>query len=312
MLKTNQRARAFYYIALSSTVALINNMMKVAYNSPRPFWEFPGVWPLYCQEGFGCPSGHTMYCIALPTAIALDLKHSNPHGKLLQIVALLLTLFFGYEQAWTRVVLGVHTIDQVLMGALVGLWIAFSFEYIIRRPLMDHIMRLNLNKPDELYPKTSLAIIATLLTAVWLGFELIYYWATMCLPFPPKHEYIPPDPNWLSTINAKCNPNNNPDFHYQFASFEVPEFGEVGIPYGAYIGILLQTQLFGGRKHFQGPTQKKGLKLLGRAIGFLIIALPIRVLLITIDADDKLVFRLFFQVFLPSMLITLLMFGFMD
>lgn len=43
MLKTNQRARAFYYLTFFTFIALANNELKVIYQAPRPFWEFPNV-----------------------------------------------------------------------------------------------------------------------------------------------------------------------------------------------------------------------------------------------------------------------------
>lgn len=111
MLKTNQRARAFYYICLSSFVAVLNNGMKIAWHDPRPYWVFAQVWPFNCQKGFGSPSGHTMWVWTIPMALTLDLKRSNPTGKCMFIVAIILTIGLGVQEAWTRMFLGVHTLD---------------------------------------------------------------------------------------------------------------------------------------------------------------------------------------------------------
>lgn len=46
MLKTNQRARAFYYLTFFTIIALVNNELKVIYRAERPFWEFPDVYVL--------------------------------------------------------------------------------------------------------------------------------------------------------------------------------------------------------------------------------------------------------------------------
>ena len=111
LLKTNQRHRAFYYIVLCSFSPVLNNLMKVAWTMPRPFWEFQAVYVYFCQNGFGAPSGHTMWCVAVPTAISLDIRHSNPTKKLFPFFAFVFTAACTYSEAWTRLVLGVHTLD---------------------------------------------------------------------------------------------------------------------------------------------------------------------------------------------------------
>lgn len=149
MLKTNQRARAFYYICLSTFIAILNNALKVGFRSPRPYWTFTDVKVLHhCSRGFGNPSGHAMWCFAIPIAISLDIRRSNPHGKCMQVVAILTTLWIGISIAFTRMIMGVHSLDQVIFGGLVGVWIAFTFEFIVRKPLMGHIMHLNKNRTD--------------------------------------------------------------------------------------------------------------------------------------------------------------------
>lgn len=112
MLKTNQRARAFYYILLSTFISIINNALKVAFRDPRPYWTFPAVKVLYhCSKGFGNPSGHAMWCFAIPIAISLDIRRSNPQSKCMLIISIITTLWIGISIAFTRMILGVHSLD---------------------------------------------------------------------------------------------------------------------------------------------------------------------------------------------------------
>lgn len=67
-------------------------------------------------------------------------------------------------------VLGVHSLDQVLFAIMIAVWAAFMFEYCVRRDLMDHVMRLNQNKLDNVTKLSYLAIFATLVTIVALVF----------------------------------------------------------------------------------------------------------------------------------------------
>lgn len=143
LLKTNQRPRAFYYIIFISFVMIMNNLLKVMYQIQRPFWVFAEVKALACQKGFGSPSGHTMIAWAIPSAIALDIRRSNPSGYFSLIIALVATVIIGVFEAWTRMALGVHTIDQVFLGAILGVWIAFTFEYTLKKGIIKHVLKLN-------------------------------------------------------------------------------------------------------------------------------------------------------------------------
>jgi hypothetical protein len=85
------------------------------------------------------------------------------------------------------------------------------------------------------------------------------------------------------------------------------------LPYGAYLGTLLQTKLFGGRSHFTGPENKKALKVFGRFLMFValgcILFLPFY---FVVDIQDNLFVRLILQVLFPLTIATLIAFGFMD
>jgi membrane-associated phospholipid phosphatase len=101
-----------------------------------------------CQKGFGCPSGHTIWCVAIPAAISLDIRHSNPTSKLMPIVAFAITTVCAITEAWTRMILGVHSMDQVIFSIFIALWIALTFEYCIRKELMEHVLHLNQHKDE--------------------------------------------------------------------------------------------------------------------------------------------------------------------
>ena len=112
MLKTNQRARAFYYIALSSFIAILNNALKVGFTSPRPYWVYEEVHVFnHCSKGFGNPSGHSMWCFAIPIAMSLDIRRSNPQGKCMQVASIIISLWIGVSIACTRLMMGVHSLD---------------------------------------------------------------------------------------------------------------------------------------------------------------------------------------------------------
>jgi hypothetical protein len=104
----------------------------------------------------------------------------------------------------------------------------------------------------------------------------------------------------------------DPRLGYTYAKFEVPQFGEIGLPWGSYFGLLIQTHYFKGRMHFKGPTQKKALKVLARLF-FVLLSLAIpQVPAKLIDSDDLLWLQLVVKVFIPTALLGILVFGFLD
>ena len=115
-----------------------------------------------------------------------------------------------------------------------GIWIAFTFEFIVRIRLMRHIMRLNKNRTKKVLSLTLLFVIASVICLVTLlGEWFLYYYAIN----RPNHEFNVP-PVWEQMVHQKCGIPEQ-DVIYIFAKNSIPDFGEIGLPYGAYIGTLL-------------------------------------------------------------------------
>jgi hypothetical protein len=65
---------------------------------------------------------------------------------------------------------------------------------------MEHVMKLNLKNLEGYPPLSDFVVLATVLLIIWLAFELIYYWATMVLPYFQTKQYVPPT-NWADMIH---------------------------------------------------------------------------------------------------------------
>jgi membrane-associated phospholipid phosphatase len=59
---------------------------------------------------------------------------------------LLLALTFGWTVAYSRIVLGMHSYNQIFYGLALGAWLALSFHYICYDGLMSHLAGLCNNK----------------------------------------------------------------------------------------------------------------------------------------------------------------------
>ena len=113
-----QRARCIYYCFsyfLSITMMIT---LKAAHHGPRPFWH-PGteVQVFHCSAQYGNPSGHTstsFSCLLLPWldyCTNFNKADSVLAKPLAKIVLLILALTWGCLIAFSRMYLGVHSLD---------------------------------------------------------------------------------------------------------------------------------------------------------------------------------------------------------
>ena len=102
---------------------IINEGLKYLIKRPRP--SFPH---LVVENGFSCPSGHTMGSIAFYGILLIIIWHSN----LPKVIKWLLTIIFSLLTIlimFSRIYLGVHYFSDILAGLLIS---CFTFVLIYR------------------------------------------------------------------------------------------------------------------------------------------------------------------------------------
>lgn len=118
-----------------------NNLFKIIYGNPRPFWVDPSVF-MTCNAGFGNPSGHAMCSVS----VFLTFWHlitdeqwfkKTKFGLATRIGLLLLFIAICLLIIVSRVYFGAHSIDQVLYGATLGLIIYYVTIFILEFHTMD-------------------------------------------------------------------------------------------------------------------------------------------------------------------------------
>lgn len=100
----------------------LNNILKFAFQWPRPFWVDSTVGKLTEGTGFGFPSGH-----AQNSASIWGLLGTSVPKKWFRVFVILIIFLIGLS----RIVLGVHFTHDVLTGWLVGailLWLFLKLE----------------------------------------------------------------------------------------------------------------------------------------------------------------------------------------
>lgn len=100
----------------------VNDLLKLAFHAPRPYWYSSEVKALSTETSFGLPSNHAQSAVSVWGGLAYSYR-----GRWGWIVASLVMFFIGLS----RIYLGVHFPTDVLAGWVLGgliLWIFLSFE----------------------------------------------------------------------------------------------------------------------------------------------------------------------------------------
>ena len=112
---------------------IINSFLKDYFQDPRPAIEFmldPKVGTSY-----GLPSGHAQIAVTLWGLLAYELK-----DKWISLGALVLILLICFS----RLYLGVHDIEDIILGLLVGSLILAIWHLIISSNLFQKVNKLNI------------------------------------------------------------------------------------------------------------------------------------------------------------------------
>jgi len=118
----------------------LNFFLKIGFHQPRPYWVSSKIKNLTDPMGsFGLPSGHSQNAASVFGLVAVSTKR-----KWFRV----LIIFTIIMVAFSRLYLGVHSITDILVGLLVGvfiLWIFLKFEertteYFQRQKIIVRIM----------------------------------------------------------------------------------------------------------------------------------------------------------------------------
>lgn len=105
-----------------------NQFLKLLFRTPRPWLRDARITPaagaIEDATGYSFPSGHTANAVAGYGALARGLRAGIVKWALWLVVVLI---------AFSRVYLGVHTIQDVLVSLVLGVLIVFAIQYVCAR-----------------------------------------------------------------------------------------------------------------------------------------------------------------------------------
>lgn len=140
-----------------------NGFLKMIFKSPRPFWVSEKITAGADHNSFGLPSGHAMNSAAVWGWTARESGRDWVKWGMGVLVFLI---------GFSRIVLGVHFISDVLLGWLIGLLLIWLFSNNLQT-LSSNLVRMPLNVKLALTVLSSLLMIllpvlVKTLSAGWL------------------------------------------------------------------------------------------------------------------------------------------------
>ena len=122
-----------FYIAGFLFILHFHSLMKIWYGSSRPFWENTKLYKGIADGGFGNPSGHTITTIYLHLTLFFYLRETFLNKKYkYQIIILLFFIIFIILVILSRIILGIHSLNQVLYGSGLGIFSSLLITHILK------------------------------------------------------------------------------------------------------------------------------------------------------------------------------------
>ncbi|MFH2039464.1 MAG: phosphatase PAP2 family protein [Chloroflexota bacterium] len=170
----------------------LNDMLKLAFHMPRPYWVTTKIQAFASETGFGLPSGHSQSAVGVWGMLASQIKK-----RWVWVIAILLMVLIGLS----RIFLGVHFPTDVLLGWLVGsviLWLVLRLwdkvaAWLIKLSLGQQVMAI--------FIFSLLLITLALIPSFWLrsiGWQTPAVWLHNASFNLPGGE--PPNPTSLSGL----------------------------------------------------------------------------------------------------------------
>ena len=146
-----------------------HSMMKIWYGSKRPFWENQNLFKGICDGGFGNPSGHSVSTSYLYLALFIYYKETKILKKkfIIQMAILLFCLGWIIVILLSRIILGVHSINQVIYGGAMGIIISLFFFKIFK------LQQMPVSYYKKFYRENKYIFIILMLFAVLIAITLM-------------------------------------------------------------------------------------------------------------------------------------------
>lgn len=241
--------------------------MKIAYHAPRPVFVDSGIDIHDCTQQYGNPQGYSFYIATFVFAIYLDYYFSDmsffsSSNKIIFGIATAFGLFIIGITGYAIVYVGAHSIDQVLLGWGMGIWLALFMHKCFKPYIFDHVDTLLTS------PATPTAVSRQINIAVGsMSIFMLLLLASNVYLIVEKNFAIPN--TWVTNLSAGCT--------YvvtikEFSGISLLTCGWVVVCIGAYIGIQFESAYLDGQTNYDQSNSI--LKGFGRMLVMLVLFVP--------------------------------------
>ena len=275
-LQVNNRPLFFYFIIVFLAANGLSQVLKLHDHEARPFWVGPDVQAFSCSNGYGNPSGHCTIVTASILAFYLSMYDSARTGQnqqisvckrnwTLRILNGVIGLALIGTIAYSRMILGVHSLNQVVYGTLLGVWLGFTLHFAMRDAILSHIRGLLI---EEGRTDADLRKNALMACGLFVG-----VFGVMILTYEAVEATFENPIAWKLMITEKCEAEK---LEGAFESSAMEKFGFNSAAWGTYFGFLANckysTGAGGGQRtsEFADLSIRKKMVMVGLA--FLLVA----------------------------------------
>lgn len=198
---------------------------------------------------------------------------------------------------FARLYVGVHSIDQIIYGWQLGIWLAYYFNFCLRDFIIHHItylvVRSHQNKLNtKKYVVWSSVVFIVVFSVQWIDYLIV------------EDTFVVPQ-EWIDNLALQCGSRDqNNTLQYKSLVYA----GLCALAYGAYLGVLVHKHYYGIMWRHMFRTNWK--KFLLRYLVMGAMALPFGLPFLLIPWSAPLWVLLIFKTLLPTFAVSFVIFGF--
>ncbi|CAD8188945.1 unnamed protein product [Paramecium octaurelia] len=274
-LKQANKLQTLQLIIMYSISSFFGDFVKMILKQPRPFYIDSTIQLDFCQYGFGGPSGHACRALVFYAILfnMLQTQNSQQSENSHQVQSEELYLMIQPEQtqsneiSWknriikcsiliifilltgiARVYFGVHFLNQVMLGWIMGIYLLFIFYNC---GMQDKIIQLlNQTIQKEPFNRQQIALLIYLILTITVSFMMYYGCINSQILAQLKQ-------NWKDVADSqqKCNDKY---YNTSFEKHDIIGISIISFPYFIFISLLYKKGIYDPQLYSHKFFTKKG------------------------------------------------------